>query len=44
VSLAAQHDLRDRLPLCGDGQIVIAKIREKGLYGRGAVHGSGTNA
>ena len=44
VALAAQHDLGDRLPLRGDGQIVIAKIGEKSLYGRGAVHGSGTNA
>lgn len=32
VAIAAQHHFGHRLPLGGHGQIVVAKVREKGLY------------
>jgi len=44
VPVTAQDDLGNRLPLRGDGQVMIAQVREKGFYGRGAVHGSTTSA
>lgn len=44
VAVAAQDDLGNGLPLRRHGQVMVAQVGEKRLYGRGAVHGSATSA
>ena len=44
VPVATQDDFGDGLPLRRHGEIVVAQVGEKRLYGRGAVHGSAVSA